>query len=246
MDILLLISRLLDYPDEELFTDESGLYDIIQRSSLSEELKAGLQQFIRTQSGRDLLDVQSEYDGLFERGRSLGLWLFEHVHGESRDRGQAMVDLLNQYRRAGLDISGKELPDYIPLFLEFVATQGEGNARGWLQDIEHILALLQARLEKRRSHYSVLFEALLDIAASRINLTEIREKAITEIRDDTREALDREWAEEEVTFAAQSVAACTTTRKPGENQRADLDVPVHWVDFIQPNSQVTPEKRSSK
>ena len=67
---------------------------------------------------------QSEYDGLFERGRSLALWLFEHVHGESRDRGQAMVDLVDQYRQAGLEISQHELPDYLPLFLEFLSTQG--------------------------------------------------------------------------------------------------------------------------
>ena len=81
---------------------------------------------------------------MFERGRALGLWLFEHVHGESRDRGQAMVDLIEQYKQAGLQLNLNELPDYIPLFLEFLATQGSENAREWLSEVEHILAYLCA------------------------------------------------------------------------------------------------------
>jgi len=104
MEILLVISRLLDYPEEWLHEGEVELCDAIWRSPLSRETKERMQSFVWKQLDRDILDIQSEYDGLFERGRSLGLWLFEHVHGESRDRGQAMVDLMNQYREAGLEI----------------------------------------------------------------------------------------------------------------------------------------------
>ena len=236
MEILLVISRLLDYPEEWLHEGEVELCDAIWRSPLSRETKERMQSFVWKQLDRDILDVQSEYDGLFERGRSLGLWLFEHVHGESRDRGQAMVDLMNQYREAGLEISQHELPDYIPLFLEFISTQGEANALSWLQEVEHILALLQARLEKRESHYSVLLEALLELAGSEVNLSELREKVSTEKRDDSKEALDKEWEEEEVKFGAESTEGCTNTNKPSESQRADLDIPVHWVDFNNQNA----------
>ena len=121
------------------------------------------------------MEWQSEYDGLFERGRSLALWLFEHVHGESRDRGQAMVDLVDQlspgrsWRSASMNCR-----IICRCFLEFLSTQGRDNAVSWLLDMEHILALLQCRLEKRGSDYALLFELLLSIAGSRLSLDEIR------------------------------------------------------------------------
>ena len=235
MQVLSVISRLLDYPDEALLEYETDLCDLIDQSSLDLDLKERLFQFIDTNLRRDLLDWQSEYDGLFERGRSLGLWLFEHVHGESRDRGQAMVDLVAKYREAGLEISQHELPDYIPLFLEFLATQGDENAKGWMQEVEHIFALLQCRLENRGSLYSVLFEALLQLAESDIELDEMREQIAKEKRDDTKEAIDKEWEDEEVTFGADSLEkSCdAATRRPSESQRKDLDVPINWVDFDQ-------------
>lgn len=247
MDILLVISRLLDYPNESLIDDEADLCHSIWSSPLKESTQEKLQQFMWQQLDRNLLDIQSEYDGLFERGRSLGLWLFEHVHGESRDRGQAMVDLLNQYKLAGLEISQKELPDYIPLYLEFLATQGEENARIGLQEVENILALLHARLEKRESHYTVLFSALLELAQTQVDLNEVRTRVAGEARDDTRKALDAAWEEEEITFGNEAATeGCTTTRKPAESQRADLDVPVHWVDFNHNTSDDPQAKRSMK
>ncbi|WP_075187617.1 nitrate reductase molybdenum cofactor assembly chaperone [Teredinibacter haidensis] len=241
MDVLLVISRLLDYPDESLCECHQEMGGIVSDSPLNTDTKEKVQAFISHQVDRNLLDWQSEYDGLFERGRSLGLWLFEHVHGESRDRGQAMVDLLNQYKQAGLEIAKHELPDYIPLFLEFISTQGETNAKSWLQEVEHILALLQARLEKRGSSYSVLFEALLEVAASDLNLSKVREAIDAEIRDDTKEALDKEWQEEEVTFGAESMQenCSSASRKPSDSQMADLEAPVHWVDFDQTQTATT-------
>ncbi len=234
MDILAVISNLLDYPDERLLANEEVLIQVIEQDAhLDAELKDGLMAFVERRLSDDLMDWQSEYDGLFERGRSLGLWLFEHVHGESRDRGQAMVDLVKVYREAGLEIDQHELPDYIPLFLEFLSTQGADNARAWLQDVEHILALLLCRLEKRGSDYAVLFQSLLQLANSQVELDDFRENVANEKRDDTRDAIDKEWQEEEVTFGAESLdKACdSATRRPSESQRRDLDVPISWVDF---------------
>lgn len=237
MQILSVISRLLDYPSQDVLTYQSDILDLINQAEkehkLGKSLSTRLRTFVQTHAAKELLEWQSEYDGLFERGRSLALWLFEHVHGESRDRGQAMVDLVATYREAGLEISQHELPDYIPLFLEFLATQGKQNAQAWLQDVEHILGLLQCRLERRESDYSVLFEVMLTIGGSKIKLEEIRAQIASEKRDDTKEAIDKEWEEEEVTFGAESLEkSCgTAVRKPSEQQRKDLDIPINWVDF---------------
>jgi nitrate reductase delta subunit len=137
------------------------------------------------------------------------------------------------YREAGLELDKHELPDYIPLFLEFLSTQGEENAKNWLQEMEHILGLLLCRLEKRESDYSVLFEAVLSIAESTVNLDEIRQQISSEKRDDTKKAIDKEWEEEEVTFGADSLEkSCDSAKnRPSEAQRRDQLVPVNWVGF---------------
>ncbi len=233
MKVLNVLSCLMDYPREDILVYKNDLDQIVREAGLSPAIEGKLLSFIETYAAKDLMDWQAEYDGQFERGRFLGLWLFEHVHGESRDRGQAMVDLVNVYREAGLELDQHELPDYIPLFLEFLSTQGKANAQNWLLDVEHILGLLLCRLEKRKSDYVVLFEALLEIAGSELNLDDIREQIADEKRDDTKQAIDKEWEEEEVKFGAESLdSACeSATRRPSENQRRDLDIPVKWVDF---------------
>ena len=233
MDILNVLSCLIDYPREGVVSSKNELDDVIKHASLEAPLKTKLLEFVEHHTSKELLEWQSEYDALFERGRSLALWLFEHVHGESRDRGQAMVDLTALYREAGLELSQHELPDYIPLFLEFLSTQGEENAKKWLQDMEHILGLLFCRLEKRNSQYAVLFETLLVIADSEVNLDDIRDQIAGEKRDDTKEALDKEWEEEEVAFGADSLEkSCdTAVNRPSESQRRDQEIPISWVDF---------------
>jgi len=164
MKALNVLSCLIDYPREDLLQHKDELGQIIKEVGFEPTLEGKLLSFVEKHAAKDLLDWQSEWDALFERGRSIALWLFEHVHGESRDRGQAMVDLVAMYREAGLELSQHELPDYIPLFLEFLSTQGDENAKNWLQEMEHILGLLQCRLEKRDCDYSILFDALLTIA----------------------------------------------------------------------------------
>ncbi len=234
MQVLSVLSHLLDYPTAALVSAEGELINIVNDSPLSVENKAALNSFIHTQCQQELMDWQAQYDGLFERGRALGLWLFEHVHGESRDRGQAMVDLIEQYKQAGLELNLNELPDYIPLFLEFLATQGSDNAKEWLSDVEHILAILMCRLEKRNSDYAVVFSCLLDIAGSEIDLNALRSQINEEKRDDTKHAIDKEWEEEAVTFGAQSATNCASSvNRPLESQRKDQYVPVSWTDFKQ-------------
>lgn len=236
MQVLQVISVLLDYPTPELLEARGDLEALIQQSPLPKENKAALMEFIETRAAMGLMDWQSEYDGLFERGRALSLLLFEHVHGESRDRGQAMVDLNNQYKEAGLELGVKELPDYIPLYLEFLSTQGDENARLGLEEVAHILALLTARLEQRGSNYSLLFETLLSASGVQIDLDDVRQQISNEKRDDTAKALDKVWEEEAVTFTGNDqVQGCPTAQsKPSEGQRRDQYVPLNTDDLSQP------------
>lgn len=232
MKILQLFSLLLDYPEADLAPHQYELLDWVCASGLTGEHKATVEAFVRRRCAADLMDWQVEYDGLFERGRFLSLHLFEHVLGESRDRGQAMVDLMNQYKQAGLEIDALELPDYLPLYLEFLSTQGDENARLGLAEVSHILALLTCRLQKRDSHYYVLTHALLSLSGVQVDLDNVREQIAEEKRDDTKEALDKVWEEEAVIFGPEGGAdACdSAVNKPSEGQRRDDYLPINWTE----------------
>ena len=119
---LRILSALLRYPDaavQEMAPEFAAL--LAEDGLLSPQQRAALQLLLDDLAGGDLLDCQERYVGLFDRGRAVSLHLFEHVHGESRDRGQAMVDLRSRYEAQGLEISANELPDYLPLFLEYLS-----------------------------------------------------------------------------------------------------------------------------
>ena len=235
MQVLQVISLLLDYPKPELIEARAELEGLIEQSTMAANDKAALLEFLHSRCEMRLMDWQSEYDSLFERGRALSLLLFEHVHGESRDRGQAMVDLNNQYKQAGLELGVKELPDYIPLYLEFLSTQGDDNARLGLEEVAHILALLTARLEQRGSNYSLLFEVLLHASGIDIDLDDVRRQIADEKRDDTAKALDKVWEEEAVTFTGtdQTQGCPTAQHRPSESQRRDQFVPLNTDELLQ-------------
>ncbi|TLU66448.1 nitrate reductase molybdenum cofactor assembly chaperone [Thalassotalea litorea] len=259
MQILNLISAFIDYPTEELHQAQAELVQLIADNSLlSAEDKSGLTAFVDGRCNMDLLDWQSDYDALFERGRSLSLLLFEHIHGESRDRGQAMIDLIEQYKQAGLSIDVRELPDYIPLFLEFVATQvstqtdeqgnisqNYDNARLWLQDVSHIFALLKVRLGQRDSDYEALFTALVHLSQADIQFDELAAQVKGEKRDDTKEAIDKVWEEEMVKFGPDaSDSGCSdATNRPSQSQRRDQDVPIQFIEAV---VEETLEKETAK
>ena len=203
--LLKVISVLLDYPDDALFGDDhlAECRKLVMTSKLiSPEVRAEIAKFIDELGSMGSIEAQSRYDGLFERGRNLSLWLFEHVHGESRDRGQAMVDLMAQYERHGLLLDSHELPDHLPLYLEYLAQLPEEEALGGLRDVAPILGLLSARLQQRESRYAVLFELLLKLANTQVDSQKVAEKIADEARDDTPQALDAVWEEEQVKFFA--------------------------------------------
>jgi nitrate reductase delta subunit len=166
---------------------------------------------------RDLLDAQADYVELFDRTRALSLHLFEHVHGESRDRGQAMVSLRERYRAAGFDIASNELPDYLPLFVEFLATRSAREAQAMLAEPLHILAALAQRLRKRGSRYADAFEALGCLASRRPADAAVDEILKADVDDPNDLAsLDRSWEEAEVRFGPSDAAGggCPKSRQP--------------------------------
>lgn len=250
MQILKVISLLLDYPTEQLLAARDELDQAIAASrEISPQQRSALLELLELICDNDLMDGQEHYGALFGRGRALSLLLFEHVHGESRDRGQAMVDMLAQYEEAGFAIGVKELPDYIPLYLEFLSTREDLEAREGLADVSHLLALLATRLDERESAYASCFRALLQIAGvePQSAMAEVREQVAAEVRDDSLEALDKVWEEEAVDFmqAEQQDRCSSKTSAPGK-AREESAVPMHWVDFKQDGlaTELTQEARN--
>lgn len=236
MEIIKVVSLLLDYPERQLVDARLELDDAIELCLfISPQQRQGLHDLVQHITEQELLDAQSLYLSLFNRGRHLSLLMFEHVHGESRDRGQAMVDLLAEYEQAGFAIAAKELPDYIPLYLEYLASRDQLTARTGLADIQHLLALLGARLEESESPYAACFHALLQLAGvdPAEQIGQAREKVAEDPVDDSLEALDAEWEEEAVTFMQGDGQASCGLSSPAGNfrPREEVAVPVHWVDF---------------
>jgi len=198
---LKVLSHLLSYPEAETLTALDEMAAVIeQENRLPESHKKSVLAMIYSYRGADLLDLQEQYVALFDRGRFLSLHIFEHVHGESRDRGQAMVNLLQMYESHGFEMSTHELPDYIPLFLEFLAQQEPAEAVKLLQDAMPVLSLLGARLAERGSEFRVILDALEGFAGEPEGINEIRQQAATETPDETLIHMDEIWEEEAVSF----------------------------------------------
>jgi nitrate reductase delta subunit len=210
------LSALLSYPSAELKNATEELREVLRNEGIVsgshlKQLESLLDEF----RDRDLYDLQERYTLLFDRTRSLSLHLFEHVHGESRDRGQAMVDLAQHYEQNGFVISSRELPDYLPLFLEFLSVIPIDDARQLLDDPLEIIAALDERLRKRRAAYRVVFNALRHITRGKVDPDRLAElTAQIETEPDDLAALDQEWEEAAVRFGpgGQEDASCGRTR----------------------------------
>ncbi|MBL8468178.1 MAG: nitrate reductase molybdenum cofactor assembly chaperone [Methyloversatilis discipulorum] len=177
---------LIGYPDASL----RGLLPDLRlalhdEAALSASRLAELDALIDTLLQQPPLDGEAAYVELFDRGRSTSLHLFEHVHGDSRDRGPAMIDLAQTYEKAGLFLSAGELPDYLPVVLEFASTQPPKEARAFLAEMTHILNALFTALVKRESRYASVVGALIELAGERAHAVKIQPD----------EALDDSWAE---------------------------------------------------
>jgi nitrate reductase delta subunit len=165
---LRVLARLIAYPGAELRGNLAALRDALhdERASSPQRL-AELDALIESLERAAPLDSEADYVQLFDRGRATSLHLFEHVHGDSRDRGPAMIDLAQTYEKAGLFLADGELPDYLPVVLEFASTQPPREACAFLAEITHIFNALFAALQQRGSAYAAVFAALLELAGEK-------------------------------------------------------------------------------
>ncbi|GLR10524.1 nitrate reductase molybdenum cofactor assembly chaperone [Mixta theicola] len=238
MMALRIIGRLLDYPDRALLDHQQELEEALASASeLSEEQRAQLLAVVRDFSARPLLDLQADYCELFDRGRATSLLLFEHVHGESRDRGQAMVDLMEQYRTAGLELDSRELPDFLPLYLEYLSSRSPEAAREGLVDIAPILALLSARLRQRNSRWADLLDVLLALSDSGVVADALEPQVAQEARDDTPQALDAVWEEEQIRFLGEQ--GCASAQQEAHQRRFAGAVAPQYLDVAQATTGMT-------
>lgn len=194
------LSALLRYPTEEVWAHAGEMAAVLESEALlpPAERKA-LADFVESQQRTGLMAAQAAYVEAFDFGKSTSLYIFEHVHGESRDRGQAMVRLIERYRAYGLELESCELPDYLPLVLEFLSILPLEEAQGFLAEVIDIVELVAARLERRGAPHHVLLSAVAALGGDR-RAAQARRQAAGEARDDTPEALDEAWLEAPVTF----------------------------------------------
>ncbi len=196
-----ILAVLLTYPTAEIQEAAEDFLPLLKEEALlPAAFVKRLKPLIAEYRERDLLDLQERYVLLFDRTRTLSLHLFEHVHGESRDRGQAMVDLKAMYEAKGLIIDSTELPDFLPLFLEYLSILPCEEALELLQEPAHVIAAIGERLVKRDSSYAAVLSALGQLSGP------VDPKVIEALRaepDDDPEdldALDEAWEAEQVTF----------------------------------------------
>ncbi|MDT7527772.1 nitrate reductase molybdenum cofactor assembly chaperone [Sphingopyxis sp. SE2] len=196
------LAALLGYPSEELKDNIGEVRSAMAaESALGPAMIQRLEPLLQSYETDDLLDLQADYSELFDRSRKLSLHLFEHVHGDNRERGQAMIDLGGQYASAGFFLETTELPDFIPVFLEFCSGLPVEEAREMLDQPAHVFAALAERLDERDKRFGAIFHAILAAADVRPGA-----EALAELQENTPEddpaKIDEEWEEAPVTFTS--------------------------------------------
>jgi nitrate reductase delta subunit len=229
------LGQLLDYPEQPLLDALPEAMGLLQgERALSREARAGLDQFFTYLRTRDLITLQENYVARFDRGRATSLHLFEHVHGESRDRGQAMVDLLQMYEQHRLYLAPGQLPDYLPVFLEYLSRLPSQEARGLLGETAEILQSIGAGLAKRGSAYGFVIGAVLSLgglARGDVPSELSADDAASPPGQADYRALDAAWADEPVRFVGATPPAQAPVhfheRRPGAALRSRTEESRH-------------------
>ncbi len=208
------LSLILSYPSREWQETMPEIGAVLGADPrIAADTRAALRALADGFATADLYDLQESYVMLFDRSRTLSLNLFEHVHGESRDRGSAMVSLIETYRAGGFEPATSELPDHLPVLLEFLASRPSSEAQETLADAAHILDALAARLDRRDSGYAAAFAALSQLADMQADAEAVAD-VLARPDDDPTDlaALDAVWEETEVTFGPDPNAGCPQVR----------------------------------
>jgi nitrate reductase molybdenum cofactor assembly chaperone NarJ/NarW len=201
---LRVLAALLRYPDADFRAAVPELQQALRAEATLpaarlDELCVLLQRLQRD----DPFTVEAEFVDLFDRGRGTALHLFEHIHGDSRDRGPAMVDLQQTYERAGLQLAPGELPDHLAVVLEYASTQPAAEARDFLAETAHIVRAIFSALQRRQSAYASVLAAVLELAGERAEAVDIPPEP----------GLDEDWAEPEA-FGGCSSAGQSRPEQP--------------------------------
>jgi nitrate reductase delta subunit len=203
------LARLLSYPDAALRSGLPELRDALHReAALPAGRLAEIDALIAQLAGQDPLEVEARYVDCFDRGRATSLHLFEHVHGDSRDRGPAMIDLSRTYASAGLLLGESELPDYLPVVLEFASTQPPAQARAFLGETTHILNAIFSALRQRGSPYASLLGAAIELAGERAQAVPVAPEP----------PVDESWAE------PQAFGGCSTSGQASPSQSRPIRI----------------------
>jgi nitrate reductase delta subunit len=204
------LARLIAYPDAQLRSELDALLQVLdEEGAVPAARRTELRTLAATLQRQDPLEVEARYVETFDRGRSTSLHLFEHVHGDSRDRGPAMIDLVQTYEKAGLYLAPEELPDHLGVVLEFASTQPPALARAFLGEMAHILNAIFSALLKRESPYAAVLAAVLELAGQTAQAVTIP----------VEEPIDESWAEPE------AFDGCSTR---GQNRPSQAQ-PIHIV-----------------
>ena len=210
---LRVLAALLGYPDAQMRSHLREMRELLRdEHALSDSRLSELDALMAALERAEPLQAESDYVELFDRGRGTSLHLFEHVHGDSRERGPAMIDLGQTYESAGMVLTEGELPDYLPAVLEFVSTQPVREAKAFLGEMSHIFNAIFGALQHRESAHASVLGALIELAGERA-------QAVASIRPPVEEALDESWAEPVVFDGCSSKGQA----RPGQAQ------PVHIV-----------------
>lgn len=209
------LSLILSYPTRELQAAMPKIGDVLASDTrLTAEARHSLRLLVESLRSDDIYDLEERFVMLFDRSRTLSLNLFEHVHGESRDRGGAMVSLLETYRDGGFELATGELPDHLPVLLEYLSTRPFAEAQETLADAAHIFEALNARLVQRESRYGAAFAALMQLAGIRADQGAVAELlGQPEVDPNDLGALDAVWEESEVRFGPDPNAGCPQVRE---------------------------------
>ncbi len=207
---LRVLAAVLSYPDAPVRDHLPEMRALLRdERALSASRLAELDALMEALGRADPLEAESDYVEHFDRGRGTSLHLFEHVHGDSRERGPAMIDLGQTYEKAGLVLTEGELPDYLPAVLEFVSTQPVREAKAFLGEMSHIFNAIFGALQHRESAYASVLGALIELAGEQAQA----------VKPPVEEALDESWAEPVVFDGCSSKGQS----RPGQAQ------PVHIV-----------------
>ena len=211
---LRVLARLLGYPDADLRAHLPALGDALHgERALSPPRLAELGTLIASIERAAPLEAEADYVQLFDRGRATSLHLFEHVHGDSRERGPAMIDLAQTYEAGGLYLAAGELPDFLPVVLEFTSTQPPAQARAFLAEMAHIFNAIFAALHQRGSAYAGVLGALLELAGEKAQPVQVAPE----------EPIDAVW-QEPVVFDG-----CSTKGQARPDPLVPLSQPIHIV-----------------